>query len=628
MADSPQGVDMPIVKMPDGTQVRFPDDMPREQIRGMIASKFPDAVPQEQAQPEQRSPEYDSALSELSALSGDKGFEHAGTMNEADKIEALKNPSGLSDATESVVRSGLPFGDEIAGAMGTLPRAIVDAVKGQGFDIGRSYDRSVARERELQRRAEERSPVASTVGSVAGGAMLANALAPISATQNLAQGAGLGKTALTSAVDSGVLGTLYGAGDGESAKERAQNALTGGGIGAAVGFSTPLVMAGASKLARRAISPFTSSPERQAAVDYLTEQGIPLTAGQKTGSQALRYSESEIGGAKAAQIIEDQGRAFTDAAMRKAGGSGLADEESLRALQSRLSKGFESVSNRNQLQADGDFLADIVGTLREYNQVLPSEQKQIFGNVVKDIGERIKAGSGTMSGKDYQSIRSRLTKRAYNSAGSDNELSAAYRGIRDALDNAMERSVSGMDKGVWKELRRQYGNSKVLMKAAKGAGEEAALGVISPARLRMAAASGNGDAYVLGNSDFSKLAKAGQAVMTPLPNSGTAGRLRAQNLGAVVPMIIGSGTGAAYGAKENGVPGALTGAVLGAMAPRAVGRIMMSGPAQSYLSNQIASGSMTPVTAGALNRLTTGGMLPELLEYSQDRLKQLRSSSH
>lgn len=28
--------------MPDGQQVRFPDDMPREQIRGMIASKFPD----------------------------------------------------------------------------------------------------------------------------------------------------------------------------------------------------------------------------------------------------------------------------------------------------------------------------------------------------------------------------------------------------------------------------------------------------------------------------------------------------------------------------------------------------------------------------------------------------------
>lgn len=35
---------MPIVKMPDGTQVRFPDDMPAEQIKGMIATKFPEAA--------------------------------------------------------------------------------------------------------------------------------------------------------------------------------------------------------------------------------------------------------------------------------------------------------------------------------------------------------------------------------------------------------------------------------------------------------------------------------------------------------------------------------------------------------------------------------------------------------
>lgn len=35
------GVRMPIVRMPDGVKVRFPEDMPAEQIRDMIASKFP-----------------------------------------------------------------------------------------------------------------------------------------------------------------------------------------------------------------------------------------------------------------------------------------------------------------------------------------------------------------------------------------------------------------------------------------------------------------------------------------------------------------------------------------------------------------------------------------------------------
>lgn len=38
---------MPVVGMPDGTQVSFPDDMPGDQIRSLIAQKFPDAVKQQ-----------------------------------------------------------------------------------------------------------------------------------------------------------------------------------------------------------------------------------------------------------------------------------------------------------------------------------------------------------------------------------------------------------------------------------------------------------------------------------------------------------------------------------------------------------------------------------------------------
>jgi hypothetical protein len=36
---------MPVVKMPNGDQVSFPDEMPKEQIRDLIASKFPESVP-------------------------------------------------------------------------------------------------------------------------------------------------------------------------------------------------------------------------------------------------------------------------------------------------------------------------------------------------------------------------------------------------------------------------------------------------------------------------------------------------------------------------------------------------------------------------------------------------------
>lgn len=170
----------------------------------------------------------------------------------------------------------------------------------------------------------------------------------------------------------------------------------------------------------------------------------------------------------------------------------------------------------------------------------------------------------------------------------------------------MERSITGVDAGVWKELRKQYGNSKVLMKAAKGGGEDAALGIISPARLRMAASSGSGDAYVLGNSDFSQLARAGQATLTPLPDSGTPSRLAVRGL-----MSLPAGMGAIAGGATGDVMMGLGGALAGAVVPKAAGQILMSKPMQNYLARQIISQPLTPQSRGLLNVLVNaqGGLL-------------------
>jgi hypothetical protein len=50
---------MPIVQMPDGTQVQFPDDMPDDQIRGLILQKFPEVAQQAQPAPAMASPKGD-----------------------------------------------------------------------------------------------------------------------------------------------------------------------------------------------------------------------------------------------------------------------------------------------------------------------------------------------------------------------------------------------------------------------------------------------------------------------------------------------------------------------------------------------------------------------------------------
>lgn len=331
-------------------------------------------------------------------------------------------------------------------------------------------------------------------------------------------------------------------------------------------------------LASRAISPFGGAitPERQSAISALEAEGIPLTAGQRTGSQGLRYMESELGGRGAAAIMDDQANAFTNAAMQRAGGQGLATPENMSANADRLSQGFRDVSARNTLKIDGPWLRDLTQTMRDYNRTLPSEQSKVLGNIVEDIGLQLRDGNGTMTGQQYQSIRSNLTKKAFNARNNAPDLAEAYRGVRNSLDNAMARSVSPEDAATWSRLRQEYGNMKVLEKAATGAGEDAALGSISPAKLRQAATAGRQGQYARGTGDFDQLARSGQAVMTPLPNSGTAGRIRAQNLG--------SGILAGGGALAGGLPGM----VAGLLAPRAAGAALMSRPVQAYLSNQVA----------------------------------------
>lgn len=331
-------------------------------------------------------------------------------------------------------------------------------------------------------------------------------------------------------------------------------------------------------LASRAISPFAGSisPERMAAIRVLQAEGVPLTAGQQTGSTGLRFAESELGGGRAASIMDDQARAFTEAATSRAGMQGIATPDNMAANAQRLGQGFDAISSRNAITADPQFGTDVGRVLREYDRVLPSAQRDIVNNMADDILAVTTNNAGTIPGDVYQATRSRLSRMAQSARSSDPEYANALRGLRNTLDDAMSRSVAPGDAAEWARLRSEYGNMKVLERAATGAGESAALGTISPARLRQAATTGRQSGYARGTGDFDELARAGQAVMSPLPNSGTAGRIRAQNLG--------SGILAGGGALAGGIPGLLAGLV----APQVAGAGLMSRAGQAYLTNQLA----------------------------------------
>lgn len=349
-------------------------------------------------------------------------------------------------------------------------------------------------------------------------------------------------------------------------------------------------------LAGRAVTPLAASPQRQRLVDILADEGVTsLTAGQRTGNKSLQYAESFLGdgplaGQSASRVQQEGQQQFTRAAMRRAG-QGLDDAapETLAGNQGRLSQQFRDLSARNDLTPDNQFIDDVTTAVRQYRNVPNSQQAQMIQGYIDDIVPHINAG--VIPGPEYQAMRSRMSRQANRLRESDPDLSEALRGFRNALDNAMERSIpaNSADAALWRQTRREYGAQKTIEKAASRAGEATAEGQLVPANLRNTVSANNRGAYARGEGDFSELARAGAGVMQPLPNSGTAQR------NALTNMLM--------------LPVSAT-----------AGRAVMSRPVQAYLGNQLLAGQLENLP-GAREALVRALL-------AQDRTRQIGGPSN
>jgi hypothetical protein len=415
--------------------------------------------------------------------------------------------------------------------------------------------------------------------------------------------AGLGRRALTQVLAPGLASEAGGQLTKGTAAEpyaRVAGALAGSVVPSAVS---------------RAITPLPINAERAAAVNTLRNEGVTdLTAGQVTGRKPLQYLEAERG--QGANLVESQAEQFTSAALRRVGvDANRATPEVIDTAFTRIGQQFDDLAARNTLKTDNQLVQDLGNVVTDYAGLVPNSMRApIVKNVVDDIvtsaTQQAARGQG-IGGEAYQALRSRLEKAA-RSAGSDPQLAEALRGIRTSLDDAMERSIQASgnhaDLGAWRDARNKYRNMLVIEQAATGAGEGAAAGLISPAKLREATVSKQGRRnYARGNGDFSDLARSGVQTMSPLPNSGTPGRISAQNLGMGVSSLLGGG--AAYSAGGGDPTTAAAGAVVGALLPRGIGRAATSRAGRAYLGNQVAApmlNNLTPQQTAIINALMAG----------------------
>ncbi len=485
--------------------------------------------------------------------------------------------------------SGMSTGEKLAAGAG---KAVSDLYLGAKERLGFASPQDVEESRKLD--APLMNTGAGKVGNVLGniGAFLPTMLIPgvNTYTGAAATGAAFGALQPTTKNESVLSNTAIGGVSG----------LAGQAIGRGIGRVLQPVQKGLS-------------PEEQQLAAAAAKEGIPLTPGQATGSRPLQITESVMENlpftAKPqAAVREAQQRAFTAAALKRAGMSGnVAKGGAL--LEQKLALGGQlgSIAERNTLNFNAgltDKLANIVDDAAKH--LPPDSASKVAGTVDKILSQVDESGS--MLGTNYQAWREPL-----RGLSSDGTIGHYFGQIRKVLDQSFKSQLTGSEAAAFNEASQKYANIKTIIDAMGGAGVLPAKGQIAPTQLAGALGRSVGrEGKALGRGDLNQLSKVGQVfVRDQIPNSGTAQREFIQRL-----LTSGGGVGGgagigAVGAAATGndpMEGALLGAGLtagGLLAPRGIQMLMNSPGGRAYLTKGLLS--LSPQELAALTAATRSG---------------------
>lgn len=352
---------------------------------------------------------------------------------DADLAERITGKGSFADATGSGIAKAVPFGDEIASGFNAPFRAGREWLQGEGFDVGRAYDRNMQTEAELQRRREERSPVASTAGAIAGAVGAGGAMAK--SGLSLLQGA---KPTLASmggrgAAEGAAYGAAYGAGEGRGLNERASNALYGAGFGATTGAAGgAAARIGAGKVDTAAL-PTADDLKQAAKVAY-----------QQADDAGVVISKDALG-----RVRDDLVREFTD--------FGYHPE---------LQSGAKVALSEIDRLAGGNATLKGVDTARKIAgnafQPMNKSNNALTGKVTSALDDLVaNPRAGDILAGDAQAA-SQAIKEARGLYGQSRKLETVQDLMKKAgLDTAVSGSGGNIENATRRELKRVLANPKL-----------------------------------------------------------------------------------------------------------------------------------------------------------------------
>lgn len=329
--------------------------------------------------------------------------------------------------------------------------------------------------------------------------------------------------------------------------------------------------------------------------------GIPLTVGQSTQNRPAQIAESVVSNLPGGAGVMSKAHDRTFGAFNKAVAGTFGDDataltpEVMGAARERVGKTIGDIAKRNTLQIDRQFAQEIAQRSQEAATELTDDSLRLFNKQIDTLLSQ--AGDGTVSGKFYQSLDTKLGRMAKGT--NDGNLKNQLVGFRKSLREAFDRSISEPDAAAWQQSRKQYANLMTVADAVKNTGD----GALSPARLLQTVNAAQPNAKFGSGTDLAELAQwAKKTLPDKIPNSGTAQRLFYQKLLTSPLTTIGAVGGGAYGADSLGLgPGS---ALLGVAGPY-------------MLARGLAGKPTSKATEELLKRLGGGLLGASALEYSR-----------
>jgi len=312
------------------------------------------------------------------------------------------------------------------------------------------------------------------------------------------------------------------------------------------------------------VTPMPPQDVRMGNVARLERAGVPVSPGQRSGAPLTQTVESVMkylppSAPRSARFMDDQMRSYTKALLSHAGiNADTATPDVLSTAQRRFGDIYNDLEQSTVLGGpDEKMIDDLARAEQIVGQGAPQNIKDSF------LGYRdavLNWASGTpRQGQTFKGLAEdlgaeiRKAERS-NEAGSVKNAQALIT-LRNALFGLVERQASPELANAWRQANREYAIFKAIEDSMLDPSQVTLnTGFVNPRKIGNIQMKLRSDEWTQGDEDadsFTNLVKAGMALIPdPIPNSGTAQRMFAQDILQGGRQMFNSPAGPAIGAAS------------------------------------------------------------------------------